>query len=161
MYISQVMSLLGASWPEAMSCLWALAEVGSFRVNPRFHPTDVGWNLWLPRKLPLSCMADRGHGGDAAYKMRDIPATPQRHLSADQHPDAYLPRLLIRQRKGQAAASWQALTLLYTAKLYISEETCTLYFKNLRCHHETNTIVFTFSPSLSDLCSISLLSSMA
>ena len=26
--------------------------VGSFHVNPRFHPTDVGWNLGLKWKLP-------------------------------------------------------------------------------------------------------------
>ena len=28
------------------------AGVGSFHVHPRFHPTDVGWNLGWTRKLP-------------------------------------------------------------------------------------------------------------
>ena len=30
------------------------AEVGNFRINPRFHPTLVGWNLGLIREFPTS-----------------------------------------------------------------------------------------------------------
>ncbi len=30
-----------------------LSGIGSFRVHPRFHRTDVGWNLGWTRKLPI------------------------------------------------------------------------------------------------------------
>ena len=37
MYIQKILTITGA---------------GNFRVNPRFHPMSVGWNLGLTREFP-------------------------------------------------------------------------------------------------------------
>ena len=45
------------AWSEAKPCCQmacdAFPEVGNTRVNPRFHPTNVGWNLLLTRNFQL------------------------------------------------------------------------------------------------------------
>ena len=40
----------------ALPLIWDGANLGvaSFRVNPRFHPVEVGWNLELIQKLPAT-----------------------------------------------------------------------------------------------------------
>ena len=46
-------------------CKSAYVRVGSFHVNPRFHPTGVGWNLGLTRKLPtLACVSKISKNSD-------------------------------------------------------------------------------------------------
>ena len=47
---------------ELMSLSWTGphtrdANITTFHVNPRFHPTSVGWNLGLTRKSPTPCNA--------------------------------------------------------------------------------------------------------